>query len=97
MFMKYRKLGKTDLNLSVIGLGTFQFGGVWGKLFILTEVDKILEQAFELGRYNRQLSAAEGAREEDIASSTLYSLVGSAGGAAILGFGGIRLLENLRY
>ncbi len=49
MFMKYRKLGKTNLNLSVIGLGTFQFGGEWGKSFVQTEVDKILEQAYELG------------------------------------------------
>lgn len=47
--MKYRKLGKTDLNVSVIGMGTWQFGGEWGKDFTQKEVDDILEKAKELG------------------------------------------------
>lgn len=47
--MKYRKLGKTDLELSVIGVGTWQFGGEWGKNFTPSEVDQILGRAQELG------------------------------------------------
>ncbi|MBU9714876.1 aldo/keto reductase [Evansella tamaricis] len=47
--MKYRRLGKTDLNVSVIGVGTWQFGGDWGKDFTQTEVDGILNRAKDLG------------------------------------------------
>ncbi|RBW68206.1 aldo/keto reductase [Bacillus taeanensis] len=47
--MKYRKLGRTNLNISVIGVGTWQFGGEWGKEFTQKEVDEILERAKELG------------------------------------------------
>ncbi|QDP41328.1 aldo/keto reductase [Radiobacillus deserti] len=47
--MKYRKIGKTDLESSVIGVGTWQFGGEWGKNFIQSEVDAILDTAQEQG------------------------------------------------
>ncbi|MBT2291277.1 aldo/keto reductase [Paenibacillus albidus] len=47
--MKYRKLGSTELEVSVIGVGTWQFGGEWGKNFVQDEVDAILDQAGELG------------------------------------------------
>jgi len=47
--MKYRRLGKTGLRVSVIGVGTWQFGGEWGKAFEQAEVDAILAQAAELG------------------------------------------------
>jgi myo-inositol catabolism protein IolS len=47
--MKYRKLGKTDLNVSVVGVGTWQFGGEWGKEFNQQEVNQILNRAKELG------------------------------------------------
>ncbi|MED4533017.1 aldo/keto reductase [Metabacillus fastidiosus] len=47
--MKYRKLGKTDLDVSVIGLGTWQFGGEWGRDFTQQEVDAIISRSKELG------------------------------------------------
>lgn len=47
--MLYRKLGKTDLKISVIGIGTYQFGGEWGQSFNQQEVDAILDRAQELG------------------------------------------------
>ncbi|RSL30118.1 aldo/keto reductase [Salibacterium salarium] len=47
--MKYRTLGKTDLDVSVIGLGTWQFGGEWGKEYSQPEVDAIFEKARETG------------------------------------------------
>jgi aryl-alcohol dehydrogenase-like predicted oxidoreductase len=47
--MKYRKLGKTGLDVSVIGVGTWQFGGEWGKDFSQQEVTEILDRAKELG------------------------------------------------
>jgi aryl-alcohol dehydrogenase-like predicted oxidoreductase len=47
--MKYRRLGKTNLKVSVVGLGTWQFGGEWGQRFTQREVDAILDRAKELG------------------------------------------------
>ena len=47
--MKYRTLGKTGLNVSVIGLGTWQFGGEWGKTFAQAEVDAMFDKAREVG------------------------------------------------
>ncbi|UHA76112.1 aldo/keto reductase [Paenibacillus sp. 481] len=47
--MNYRKLGKSNLNVSVIGLGTWQFGGEWGRDYTQPEVDGILSRAKELG------------------------------------------------
>jgi aryl-alcohol dehydrogenase-like predicted oxidoreductase len=47
--MQYRRLGKTNLNVSVIGIGTWQFGGEWGQTFTQPEVDAILGQAQDLG------------------------------------------------
>jgi aryl-alcohol dehydrogenase-like predicted oxidoreductase len=47
--MKYRQLGKTDIRVSVIGIGTWQFGGEWGKNFEQAEVNAMCEKAAELG------------------------------------------------
>ena len=47
--MKYRQLGSTNLRVSVIGLGTWQFGGEWDKDFTQAEADAILGRAKELG------------------------------------------------
>jgi aryl-alcohol dehydrogenase-like predicted oxidoreductase len=47
--MKYRQLGKTGLKVSVVGVGTWQLGGEWGKVFEQREVDAMLARAGELG------------------------------------------------
>jgi len=47
--MKYRRLGKTNLRVSVIGVGTWQLGGEWGKTFEQREVDAMLGRAADLG------------------------------------------------
>jgi aryl-alcohol dehydrogenase-like predicted oxidoreductase len=47
--MKYRRLGKTNLKVSVIGIGTWQFGGEWGKTFTQDEVNAIFARAKDLG------------------------------------------------
>jgi myo-inositol catabolism protein IolS len=47
--MKYRRLGRTELRASVVGVGTWQFGGEWGKSFDQEEVDRLLKRARELG------------------------------------------------
>ncbi len=47
--MKYRTLGKTGLRVSVVGVGTWQFGGEWGRTYERQEVNAILGKAQELG------------------------------------------------
>lgn len=49
MVMRYRQLGSTGLRVSVIGIGTWQFGGEWGRDFSQSEVDAILDAAAEQG------------------------------------------------
>jgi aryl-alcohol dehydrogenase-like predicted oxidoreductase len=47
--MKFRTLGRTGLRVSVVGLGTWQLGGEWGRDFGQAEVDAILDRAAEAG------------------------------------------------
>jgi aryl-alcohol dehydrogenase-like predicted oxidoreductase len=47
--MRFRRLGTTDLNVSVVGVGTWQLGGEWGKDFTQAEADAILGRASDLG------------------------------------------------
>ena len=47
--MKYRRLGKTGLKVSVVGVGTWQFGGEWGVDFSQPTVDAIFDTARDLG------------------------------------------------
>lgn len=47
--MRYRTLGRTGLRVSVIGLGTWQFGGEWGVHFSQADADAILDAAAACG------------------------------------------------
>ncbi len=47
--MRFRVLGSTGLRVSVVGVGTWQFGGEWGRDFTQTEVDAILDAAADCG------------------------------------------------
>lgn len=47
--MQYRRLGRTGLDVSVIGVGTWQLGGEWGKEFTQPEADTILGAARDAG------------------------------------------------
>lgn len=47
--MKYRVLGNTGLQVSTIGVGTWQFGGEWAHEYTQPEVDAILDCAAEQG------------------------------------------------
>jgi aryl-alcohol dehydrogenase-like predicted oxidoreductase len=47
--MKYRRLGQTEMKVSVIGIGTWQLGGEWGKNFEQDEVDAMIGKGAEMG------------------------------------------------
>jgi aryl-alcohol dehydrogenase-like predicted oxidoreductase len=47
--MKYRKLGKTNFEVSEISLGTWQIGGVWGSGFEDALADRLLDEAIDQG------------------------------------------------
>lgn len=46
--MNFRRLGITNLDVSVVGVGTWQYGGEWGKQFAQSEVDAIFNTARQL-------------------------------------------------
>jgi aryl-alcohol dehydrogenase-like predicted oxidoreductase len=47
--MRFRLLGETGLRLSVVGLGTWQLGGEWGRVFSQNEADAIFDEAATAG------------------------------------------------
>jgi len=47
--MNYRKLGKTNFNISEIALGTWQVGGKWGAEFNHQSADQIINTAIDNG------------------------------------------------
>ncbi len=47
--MKYRILGSTGIKVSVVGVGTWQFGGEWGQPFDQSAADGVLGKAKEVG------------------------------------------------
>jgi aryl-alcohol dehydrogenase-like predicted oxidoreductase len=46
--MRYTRLGKTDLNVSVLALGTWAFGGDWGS-FDSGDAERAIERALDEG------------------------------------------------
>jgi aryl-alcohol dehydrogenase-like predicted oxidoreductase len=47
--MNYRKLGKTNFNISEIALGTWQVGGKWGSPFNNETADELINTAIDNG------------------------------------------------
>ena len=47
--MKYRRLGKSDIEVSEISLGTWQVGGKWGSKFDDKKADHIINTAIDNG------------------------------------------------
>jgi aryl-alcohol dehydrogenase-like predicted oxidoreductase len=47
--MQYRGLGSTGLDVSVVGVGTWQLGGEWGTEFSADTADAVLGRAADLG------------------------------------------------
>ena len=47
--MKRKVLGRTELEVSTLSLGTWQFGGAWGKEFSQKEVSQMVAVARDAG------------------------------------------------
>ncbi len=47
--MKYRNFSRKNIRVSVIGLGTWQFGGEWGQIYTQSEVNGIVDACRETG------------------------------------------------
>lgn len=74
--MRFRRLGKTNLRVSVIGLGTFQFGGSWGKQFTRNEVADIVSAARDSGV--NLIDTAECYGADHLAESLVGSAIASS-------------------
>ncbi len=47
--MSYRKLGKTNFEISEVSLGTWQAGGKWGETFDQKNAETIINEAIDAG------------------------------------------------
>ncbi|HET6343392.1 MAG TPA: aldo/keto reductase [Myxococcota bacterium] len=47
--MRYRRLGRSNLRVSVVGVGCWQLGGEWGKRYEQSEVDAMFARARNVG------------------------------------------------
>lgn len=47
--MRFRSLGRTGIDVSVIGIGTWQYGGEWGAPYSQAAVDPIFDAARDVG------------------------------------------------
>jgi len=47
--MKYRKLGKTSMEISEVSLGTWQVGGKWGDPFNMESAEAVINKAIDMG------------------------------------------------
>ncbi|WP_091061080.1 aldo/keto reductase [Opitutus sp. GAS368] len=47
--MQTRTLGRTGINVSVVGVGTWQFGGEWGRAYTAADAREILAAAQDCG------------------------------------------------
>ena len=66
--MKYRRLSKTQMSISVIGIGTWQLGGEWGKKF---ERDNLFEAAQVQKQLEDSLRALQTDYVEQVESNAL--------------------------
>lgn len=72
--MRYRRLGKTDFQVSEISLGTWQVGGRWGSAFDQSNAEKLLHQAIDEGiNFIDTADVYEGGRSESAVGKVVNS------------------------